>query len=332
MSVSYTRPLGTAWSRMAGILFRPFDLVRWLALGFTAWLASLGDWDYGGLEYVLGDDDDGGGPRILDQGVDFFSETWQRVLAGGLIAYLVVMVVLVLIAFGLLLIWLSSRGKFMFLDNVVHGRSRIAEPWGRYGRLGTSLFLWRVGYNLALFVLLALAVVAAVALIVPIATTGSWTPMAIALVAFAGLIVLLIGLAAAFVSLLVENFVIPVMYRFEVPVLEAWRRFLPILSAHPGEFILYGVFVFMLWLGVTVAVITFGFLTCCVGFMLVSLPYLGALLLLPVHVAYRVLGPEFLGQFAPDYATLRKEPAAEAAPGGSPPRDAPPETDGPADS
>ena len=37
---------------------------------------------------------------------------------------------------------MGSRGKFVFLDDVLRGRSAIGEPWGRCGRLGDSLFWW----------------------------------------------------------------------------------------------------------------------------------------------------------------------------------------------
>ena len=49
----------------------------------------------------------------------------------------------------LLFLWLSSRGKFIFLDDVVSGQARIVEPWNRFKRLGDSLFLWRAAFVLA---------------------------------------------------------------------------------------------------------------------------------------------------------------------------------------
>jgi len=36
---------------------------------------------------------------------------------------------------------LRSRGKFMFLDNVVHDRAEVSQPWQDFRRLGNSLFL-----------------------------------------------------------------------------------------------------------------------------------------------------------------------------------------------
>ena len=44
-----------------------------------------------------------------------------------------------------------------------------------------------------------------------------------------------------------------------------------------------------------------GLATCCVGLILLDLPYVGALLLLPVTVTLRYFDLEFLAQFGPDF-------------------------------
>src|SRR5438034_11687520 len=36
------RPFGEAFELMKKILFQPFDLKKWLVIGFAAWLANLG--------------------------------------------------------------------------------------------------------------------------------------------------------------------------------------------------------------------------------------------------------------------------------------------------
>jgi hypothetical protein len=41
--------------------------------------------------------------------------------------------------------------------------------------------------------------------------------------------------------------------------------------------------------------------TCCIGFLILALPYVGVVLLLPLHVTYRLLGPEFIAQFDPRF-------------------------------
>ena len=43
MQIAYFEPLNLAWERMKHILWRPFDLAKWLVLGFSVWLAGLVD-------------------------------------------------------------------------------------------------------------------------------------------------------------------------------------------------------------------------------------------------------------------------------------------------
>ena len=43
MNISVTAPLEQALRRAKLITFQPFDVSKWFALGFTAWLATLGE-------------------------------------------------------------------------------------------------------------------------------------------------------------------------------------------------------------------------------------------------------------------------------------------------
>ena len=47
-----------------------------------------------------------------------------------------------------------------------------------------------------------------------------------------------------------------------------------------------------------------GFGTCCIGVVLMIIPYIGNVVLLPVTVTSRGLGPEFLAQFGPEWETF----------------------------
>ena len=44
-----------------------------------------------------------------------------------------------------ILLWISSRGKFIYLDNVVHDRAQIVEPWSRFRRLGDTCAIVMTG-------------------------------------------------------------------------------------------------------------------------------------------------------------------------------------------
>ena len=57
------------------------------------------------------------------------------------------------------------------------------------------------------------------------------------------------GIVAAFVILMLEAFVIPIMYKYELKATEAWSYFMPWLKDRPLSFILYALFVLMMAFG-----------------------------------------------------------------------------------
>ncbi len=298
MNVQYVAPLQRAWARMKTILFDPFDFGKWLAIGFAAWLARLAGGGGGGGMRL--------GPRSGHEGVLHLRRLvrgiWEHLRAHPHWLALIVAGAMVVALIGILLLWLSSRGKFVFLDNVVHNHARIGEPWRRYGRLGDSLFLWRLGF--VVFCLLSLAALAALALLAAggfsrfgfaNARAGMITIMTILMVA-------LWGVACAYVSLFLDSFVVPLMYREGIGAIEAWRRFAPWIERYFGAFVLYGLFVLALAVVVGTCVIIVGLMTCCIGLLLVVLPYVGTVVLLPLLVTYRALSLEFLAQLDPGFA------------------------------
>ncbi len=315
MNVAYVLPLQRAWARAVRMLFRPFRLEMWLVLGFAAFLSEYlsGGFGGGGGRYTWHDGDWEGAGHVLRRLEDFLAEPiWVTVA---------VAVVVTIVVLGLLFMWISSRGKFIFLDNVAHERRGIVEPWGRLARLGNSLFLWRLVFSLACLLVAGLIVVLFILNVGTLYSEGHFhLPQ---LGAILGLLAMLapLGIVAAYIQLFLFDFVVPVMYRHDLTASAAWQRFMPLFRAHAGSFIVYGLFVLVLWIGVVIAIITVGMMTCCVGFILLALPYIGSVLLLPLGVTFRALGPEFLGQFGPDYAVLAASavPAAPApAPGGGP--------------
>jgi len=293
MNVAFFEPLNRAWERMKLILWRPFDLAKWLVLGFSAWLAGLADGaGGGGWKWVVNDNDFPGRCNLNDAGDAF------RSAGEALIVLPIVFVVLLAVAAILVLVlWLSSRAKFIFLDNVIHDRAQIVEPWNRLRGLGNSLFLWRLGFIVACgLVILALLIV----FFAPAATlslSDALAGLSYAAMAVGVLILMVFGVVAAYVALFLEGFVIPIMYKFDLKATEAWRYFLPWLKARPWPFVLYGLFVLAL---AFCFVVVFG-LTCLLTCCIVVLPYVGTVILLPLWVTYRLFSVEFLAQFDPGF-------------------------------
>ena len=65
----------------------------------------------------------------------------------------------------------------------------------------------------------------------------------------AGILVLLpVILAGIYITILLEDFVIPLMYKYLLTTNEAWRRFLGIHRSSTASFVLYAFWKMLLWI------------------------------------------------------------------------------------
>jgi hypothetical protein len=306
--ISVTAPLGPAFERMKQILFQPFDLKRWLAIGFCAWLATLGErGGAGGVNYA------GSGPiseeerQALRRGVEQVQEnlTW--------IIPLVLVGVAVVILLALLAIWLSSRGRFMFLDNVATGRAEVAAPWRRYARHGNALALFRLGVALAGLLVFAPLALGVIAVILPMVRQERASFWGVALVVLLIGAAILAGIVFALIGKFTKDFVVPIMRLHTPSVLGAWGEFFRLFASHIGAFTLYILFHILLSVAIGMATLALVIATCCVAGCLMAIPYIGVVLILPVPVFLRAYSAGFLAQFGPRYdvfAAAGREPSA----------------------
>jgi hypothetical protein len=82
--------------------------------------------------------------------------------------------------------------------------------------------------------------------------------------------------------------------------------------ARPGAFILY----VLVKIVIAVVLALIGLIACCLTCCIVLLPYIGTVVLLPIHVFRQAYPLYFLGQFGPRYvrfAALGTEPDPGAA-------------------
>lgn len=311
MTIEYWGALVRSWGRMKVLLFRPFAVGKWLILAFCAWVASFlegsgGGGPRGGVNWSE-PVDPRGGIEALRQLWDRIVEGWHWVLGnwGGTLVVFLGIPLLVAVLLGL--VWVSSRFKLIYLDNLVQGRAQVAEPWRRLGHLGDSLWLFRVGFGLAVLAIGAGLVGLMLALGV-LSFAAEARGMSIAGLVVGGLLVAVFAVAAIYASLFLNAFVVPIMYRHNLSAMVAWRAFLPWLSAQPAAFFLYGVFVLLLFVGAGIAICAVGLVTCCIAFLLLAIPYVGTVVLLPLLVAYRYLSLEFLAQFDPSLNVFAARP------------------------
>ncbi len=297
-SIEFTKPTSAAYARMKSILFAPFEADKWFVLGFTAWLATL----------MEGGGSSGGQTSYNESGTDEMDETFETVSNWigenlELVIGLGALILVIVIAVSLVLFWVSSRGKFMFLDNVIHNRALVKQPWAEFREEGNSLFLFFVIF-LGIVTTVVLGLAGGLVALLYGTMNGddvNWTVTVVGFCAGIGGLLFLVIVVASYVGTLLEDFVIPLMHRDRQKVGAAWRQVMALHCERTLSFVLYFLWKILIGLGVGILIVAFVFATCCIGGILIAIPYLGAVVLLPVYVFMRALGPEFLSQFGPGY-------------------------------
>jgi len=294
MNIAYFEPLGRAWSRMKMALFKPFDLNKWFVVGFNAFLAGLLD---GGNRGSSSARSHRGGD--FGDFLNFPHNAWDWLInhPGWFIG--IIFIALFVIALIIVLTWLSSRGTFMFLDNVVQDKAEIAKPWKRYRKEGNSLFLWRLGFGLVCFVLIIMFFIFFF-ISASHLYDANYHRVPVLFIVQMALLFLLMLIVIGYISMFLKNFVAPIMYKNNITTSQAWRRFLSIFKRYPFHFILFGLLAFVLTILFIIFVVVAGLLTCCIGLILFIIPYIGTVVTLPIWYTYRAFSLEFLAQFGPE--------------------------------
>jgi hypothetical protein len=209
--------------------------------------------------------------------------------------------VFVVILIGIVILWLSSRGKFMFLHNVVHDKAEVAKPWREYNKEGNSLFLWRLIFGLICFVffisLIAIFFVGASQLY----EDSFYDRVPVPFIIMLGLIFLMMIFLIGFISTFLDGFVIPIMYKHRVKATKGWGRFMSLFGKYPFHFILFGLLMFVMIILFVIFVVVAGLLTCCIGFFILIIPYISTVVTLPIWYWFRAFSIEFLAQFGAEY-------------------------------
>jgi hypothetical protein len=277
------KPFGESFELMKKILFQPFDLRKWLVIGFAAWLANLGSGGGGGsFNYPDNRREDA---QKLNETI---GQIPQPVLITG-ICVLICFVLLLIVLFA----WLRARGRFILVDCIVRNRAAIVEPWKEFRAQGNSFFLFSL---LVVLALIAVIVIAGLLLIVPFIPWGDHAQPGVAFWIGLSLFVFL-AVCLAFVWALASQLMVPIMYRQRCPARLAFAQAVDLVTSHPGPILLY--VLFLLLLGVAVFMISCAVTcaTCCIA----AIPYVGTVILLPIPVTLGAFSLLFLRQFGPDY-------------------------------
>src|SRR4030095_1204095 len=134
------------------ILFRPFDITKWLVIVCAAFLSgwfnsggeSINPWSFRGWN------------TSNAQPPTFQFRSFNIDHAGVLFLVVIAVLVIVFFAFLILWLWITARGRFIFIDCIVRNRAAIAEPWREFCREGNRFFLFLIVLMIASIAVVAL--------------------------------------------------------------------------------------------------------------------------------------------------------------------------------
>jgi hypothetical protein len=288
--ISVLDPIAPAIERVKTILFKPFDLGKWFVIGFCAWLAYLGKGGGGGGGNGFNFQHDVKLKQTLEQARHFIIENIFWIVP---VAIFVMMLMTVL---WLVLTWLGSRGKFMFLHCVVENKAEVKNPWTKFRKHANSLFLFRIVLGLIGFFAVALPLL--LGIIALIAASGVGFVLGLVMLA---LVLFIVSIVLLFISKFTTDFVVPIMLLRTTSCTAAWREFLTILSVNKARFALYILFQIVIGICISAIILAAVCVTCCCACCILAIPYLNTVLLLPVFVFKRSYSLYYLRQFGPQF-------------------------------
>jgi hypothetical protein len=304
MNISPADPIGPAWNRMVNILFRPFDFTKWLLLGFCAFLAHCGEGGGANVPTEIGDlfEEGGAFPGVSTMVVSWVQEHMALAVAG---IFMVGMVVLALTVF---VTWISSRGKFMFLDGVVRNRGAVQEPWAEYRAEGNSLTLFRLVVTLIILLGAALLIGLPLGIGLPMINSGDMDVEIVSVLVLAAVVILPFVLLLVCGLLFVEMLMVPTMYLRRVSALEgckiAWSQ---LVSGQKGATIVLFLLTMMIGIMATILILCATCCTCCFA----AIPYVSSVVFLPVPVFFTCYALEYIQQFGDAWQFFPAETGGE---------------------
>jgi hypothetical protein len=295
--ISVTDPVNLAIERVRQLLFRSFDLSRWFAIGFCAWLAYLGEQGFRGNSGSGFNSNNHGGDfrQQWDHTHDFLRDNLYWILPVAVVAIAIVLIL------WMVFLWLNSRGKFMFLYCVALNRAEVREPWNRFAGAAMSLFWFRLLLGFIGMVIMLAIITATVLSLLPMILHNAWSFVGFMPVIALVLTMIVVGIFFGLIRKLTLDFVVPIMFLRGRPCLNAWGEFWQLLAANFGEFVLYFLFQILIGLVIGVIVLFVVLVTCCIAGCLLAIPYIGTVLFLPVLVFKRAYSLYYLAQYGPTY-------------------------------
>lgn len=266
------------------VLFRPFEIKKWLMMFFIALLAfqlsggcnnnsssksggpsssskknlSTAAAQQGGAGQIAGEKSAKGGLKanpLVQKIKNVYSGSVGK--RGRFATNLIIFLVLGLIVLIILLIWwLFSVFTFIFIEAVISNDASVRRPFISNMGIGRSYFLWNLIYSLVVWVMLGLIIKSGYDALV---LSGAFDPAVhMSLGAKIGTVIIhvialvLIFIISGIVTFFIANLVIPVMYKSRMPILKAIPEASSVLRSDIGSFVKYVFVKWGLWIVVSI--------------------------------------------------------------------------------
>lgn len=214
----------------------------------------------------------------------------------GLVMAIAAAAMLFVVALSALVLWVNSRGIFMYLEAVAATPAELGLRWSEHAERAQSLFAWRFGLAMAIFMSVILIVGAGGGALF-LHTRHGLSGVATAILV-GGLVLLLFAVivAVSIVSVLLRDFVAPLQFRFGLPCGQAARQAMALLRPQLGALALYLLLKIAFVVVLGVAALLAGCLTCCCAF----LPVVCQVVLQPLYFFERAWSLFLLRQLGVD--------------------------------
>jgi len=301
-NISVIAPLEKSYAWTKYVLFENFDIGKWFIMGFCAWIAYLGEsGGFNGGNFNSFTKNRGHRSNSFHNFWNFISDHLLIIICG------VVVVIFIIIVISLVIQWLSSRGKFMFLDCTVKNKAAVVEPWRQFKHLANSLFIFRILFSLATWILIGIILLISFLIAWPDISGKVFSANAIISIIVGGSLFFIFIITVIIIYSVMCDFIIPIMYKKNVVIIKAFRIFKnDLLSGNVGSFLLFYLMKILVGIAIGILVLAAFCLTCCIACCVSAIPYIGTVLLLPVIMFKRCYSVFFLEQFGDEWKFFTK--------------------------
>ncbi|MDD5681045.1 MAG: hypothetical protein PHI59_07370 [Candidatus Omnitrophica bacterium] len=287
---SYSRLIRMSWDRTAAILFRPFKFKKWIMLGVIVMLAG----QMGGLNFNFSGNKsdfakiasqfakkmpppaattetapaDVTVPKDLSmqsiRSLPVFSDPKKS----GLLILIVGGVLFLLGSVLFMLMWVKANFAFVFIESVVKDDASFRVPFHRNKPQGNSYLMWNILFSVVVILTLCAITVPPLVNILKSGMLSGKTAFDIAKI-FAIIspyipVFIMSIFVLVLVSLIVVDFILPIMYRKKTCIVKAWSVFGGLLQKNLSDIVLY----FLVKLGLAVLTILISVVLVILGVIL----------------------------------------------------------------